>query len=380
MAISPVRIPFNRPMLAGSELEYMADAVARGHISGDGEFTRRCSRMLRELLQVPAVLLTTSCTHALEMSALLLSIGPEDEVIVPSFTFVSTVNAFVIRGATPVFVDIRHDTLNIDERLIESRITPRTKAIVVVHYAGVAAEMDEIRRIADRSGLAIIEDNAHGLFGSYNGRPLGSLGTMATLSFHETKNVHCGEGGAIVLNDPDLLARAEVVREKGTNRSRFFRGEVDKYTWVDRGSSYLPSDLLAAFLCAQLESADRLQSRRHVLWNRYFEALGAWSVSLEARLPFVPPECGHPAHMFYLVMRNNSDRDRFIAHLADREIHAVFHYVPLHSSPAALQLAGGGQPCPATDDISERLVRLPLYPGLTDQEQARVIQAVVDFR
>lgn len=372
-------IPFNRPILAGPEFEYMSQAISSGHISGDGEFTTRCSSYLRNVTNSAAVLLTTSCTHALEMCGFLLDLDPEDEVIVPSFTFVSSVSALALRGAKPVFVDIRPDTLNIDEDLIESHIGPRTRAIVVVHYGGIAAEMDRIIPLADAGNLRVIEDNAHGLFGRYRGRPLGSFGSLATLSFHETKNVHCGEGGALLINDPSLVSRAEVIREKGTNRAEFHRGEVDKYTWVDLGSSYLPSDLLAAFLAAQLEAATRLQDRRLLLWARYSRELVEWSARTEIRLPFVPPHCEHPAHLFYLLLRSLEDRTTFLEHLRARGVHAVFHYVPLHSSPQGARLGGLTYKCPVTDDVSARLVRLPLYPGLTDPEQSQVIDAVLAY-
>src|SRR5687767_2576400 len=302
MSAAPPPIRFNQAFLTGRELEYMAQAVADGHISGDGSFTRRSRAMLEQLTGSRAALLTTSCTHALEMAALLLDIGPGDEVIVPSFTFVSTANAFALRGATPVFVDIRPDTLNIDERLVERAITPRTRAIVPVHYAGVGCEMDALQDIARRHGLAVVEDNAHGLFGRYRGRALGSFGVMATLSFHETKNITCGEGGALLINDERLLARAEVIREKGTERSRFFRGQVDKYTWCDLGSSYLPSDMLAAFLFAQLERREKIQSHRRQVWEMYYAGLKDWASVHGVQLPYVPEHCEHPYHMFYILM------------------------------------------------------------------------------
>jgi dTDP-4-amino-4,6-dideoxygalactose transaminase len=374
------RIPFNRPELSGNEFEYMRRALAAGHISGDGAFTRRASELLTQVTGAEAVLLTTSCTHALELAALLLRVGPGDEFIVPPFTFASTVNAFVLRGAQPVFVDIRPDTLNIDESLIEGAMTEKTRAIAVVHYAGVGAEMDTILEAAEGGGVPVIEDNAHGLFGTYRGRPLGSLGLMSTLSFHETKNVHCGEGGALVLNDASLLESAEIIREKGTNRSQFFRGHVDKYTWVAAGSSYLPSDLLAAFLTAQLESADRIQARRLELWDRYQRSLTDWAGSLGARLPVVPSHCEHPAHLFYLTMPRAADQLGLIAHLDRLNVHAVFHYVPLDTSPAGRRFGKESLGCPVALDISSRLVRLPLYPGLSDEEQSRVIDGVRSYR
>jgi dTDP-4-amino-4,6-dideoxygalactose transaminase len=374
------RVPFNRPLLAGREFEYMSAAIAAGHISGDGQFTSRCNEILRRLIGSHEAFLTTSCTHALELAALLLRIEPGDEVIVPSFTFVSTVNAFALRGAKLVFADIRPDTLNIDEDEVACRITKNTKAVVVVHYGGIAAEMDVLTNLASSGGCALIEDNAHGLFGSYRNQPLGSFGAMSTLSFHETKNVHCGEGGALMVNDPSLKLSAEVIREKGTNRSDFFRGVVKKYTWVDVGSSYLPSDLLAAFLCAQLEEAQELQRRRKLLWDRYYDALTWWSEKRGVKLPSVPPDCDHPAHLFYLLLRDTNDRQRFIEHLDRQNVHAVFHYIPLHNSPQGAKLGGMDYSCPVTEDVSSRLVRLPLYPGLTDAEQSRVIEAVISFR
>lgn len=373
------RIPFNRPMVAGKEFEYMAEALGAGHISGDGIFTKRCNEILRELIGAEAALLTTSCTHALELSALLLGLRPGDEVIVPSFTFVSTVNAFVLRGVKPVFVDIRPDTLNLDEQLVLRYVNKRTKAVVVVHYGGVGAEMDDLAQMTSSAGAALIEDNAHGLFGRYRGRSLGSFGCLSTLSFHETKNVHCGEGGAIVINDPSLVSDAEVIREKGTDRARFFRGEVDKYTWASLGSSYLPSDLLAAFLCGQLEESTKLQQRRHLLWDRYSDAFREWSDRRGIGLPSVPSHCDHPAHLFYLLMRDSEERDRMIAHLDSQQVHATFHYVPLHSSPQGARLGGLEYHCPVTDDVSARLVRLPIYPSLTDEEQSRVIEATMTF-
>jgi len=369
-------IPFNRPALAGRELEYIQQVVGTMHLAGDGVFTGRCHALLEQSLGAPKVLLTTSCTHALEMTALLLDIQPGDEVIVPSFTFVSTVNAFVLRGAKPVFADVRPDTLNLDETQLEGLITGRTRAIVVVHYAGVGCEMDTILSLATRRGIPVVEDNAHGLFGRYKGRPLGTFGDMATLSFHETKNITCGEGGALVLNNPARIARAEVLREKGTERSRFFRGEIDKYTWVDVGSSYLPSDILAAFLYAQLEAQEQIQARRRVLWNRYEQGLRDWAGERGIRLPVVPAECEQPFHLFYLLMPSLEQRQALIARLRSRDISAVFHYLPLHLSAMGRRLGGKPGDCPVTEDASDRLVRLPLSAGLTDAEQERVIAAV----
>ncbi|MFC3820227.1 dTDP-4-amino-4,6-dideoxygalactose transaminase [Planomonospora venezuelensis] len=373
-------IPFNRPYSSQNEMGYLAEALSQGFTSGDGPFTRRASGILREMLGAGTALLTTSCTHALEMTAILLDLQPGDEVIMPSFTFVSTANAFALRGAVPVFADCRPDTLNVDERLIEAEITPRTKAIVVVHYAGVSCRMDAITEIAGRHGVAVVEDNAHGLGGSYRGRPLGSFGRMATQSFHATKNVQCGEGGALVLNDPDLAARAEIIREKGTNRSQFFRGQTDKYRWLDIGSSYLPSDILAAQLTAQLEEFDTIQLRRHAVWNAYHKGLADWAASNEVSQPVVPDDCAHPAHLYYLLLPDLRNQQALIAHLAEHGVQATFHYQPLHTAPAGLRY---GRPaaagCPTTEKVADRLVRLPLFAGLSETDTARVIEAVLSY-
>jgi dTDP-4-amino-4,6-dideoxygalactose transaminase len=370
------RIPFNRPTRAENSLKYVQEALVNGWLSGDGPFTSRCHGMLEAALGTPKALLTTSCTHALEMAALLLGIGPGDEVIVPSFTFVSTVNAFVLRGATPVFVDIRPDTLNIDERLLAAALTPRTRAILVVHYAGVGCEMQPIVELAERANVPIVEDNAHGLFGRYRGRSLGTFGQLATLSFHETKNFTCGEGGSLLINDPALVQRAEVIREKGTDRSRFFRGEVDKYGWVDLGSSYLPSDLLAAVLAAQLEERDRIQERRRRLWQRYYEDLSDWAVAAGVTMPVVPADRESAHHMFHLQMPSLEARTALIALLKRRGILAVFHYLPLHASVMARNIGAARQRCPVTERVSERLVRLPFFTDMSDAEQSDVIDAV----
>jgi dTDP-4-amino-4,6-dideoxygalactose transaminase len=363
----------------GDEVGYMTDAIARAHLSGDGYYTMRASELLERATGGLKALFTTSCTHALDMSALLLDLEPGDEVIMPSFTFVSTANAFVLRGARPVFVDVRPDTLNIDERLIETAITPRTRAIAVVHYAGVSCEMDQIGEIAVRHGLHIVEDNAHGLFGAYRGRPLGSFGTFATQSFHETKNIVCGEGGALIVNDPNFVERAEIVREKGTNRSRFFRGLVDKYSWVEPGSSYLGSDLLAAFLFGQLEKADEIQSRRGVIWDRYQRELAEWCSLSGVQQPTVPEYCTQPYHLYYMLLPTTEDRDALIAHLARENIGAVFHYVPLHLSEYGTKLGYESGQFPVTESSSDRLIRLPLYNTMTAEEQQRVIRAVTAF-
>ncbi len=331
-------------------------------------------------LGVPKALLTTSCTHALEMAALLLDIQPGNEVIVPSFTFVSTINAFVLRGARPVFCDIRPDTLNIDEQKIEALITAHTKAIVVVHYAGVGCEMEKILAIAKRYRIAIVEDNAHGLFGKYKGRLLGTFGCLATQSFHETKNFTCGEGGALLINDPQYIERAEILREKGTNRSRFFRGQVDKYSWIDLGSSYLPSDILAAFLLAQLEHKEQIQTSRRRIWEHYNEHLAEWSKQNRVSLPVVPKHCQQSWHMFYLLLPSLEARQALIEHLKSFGILSVFHYLPLHLSEMAQKWAGQEYDCPVTARISDRLIRLPFYNDLSEGEQGQVVAAVTAFR
>jgi len=373
------RIPFNKPGLAGDEFRYIMGAIASGRCSGDGEYTKRCQKFLECAMPGARTFLTTSCTHALEMSALLLEMREGDEVIVPSFTFVSTANAFVLRGARPVFADIRPDTLNLDETRIEEQITPRTRAIVPVHYAGVGCEMDAILEIASRRGVAVVEDNAHGLFGSYRGRPLGTFGCLSTLSFHETKNFSCGEGGALVINDPALVDRAEILREKGTNRSRFFRGMVDKYTWVDVGSSYLPSDILAAFLLAQLERWREIQRRRERAWRYYFESLGAPAARHGFTLPVIPDHCAQSYHMFYLLAPSLSARQALIRHLKSKGIGSAFHYVPLHLSDMGRSFGGYAGQCPVTESVSDRLVRLPFFNDLSEIEQEQVVDAVCEF-
>jgi len=371
------KIPFNKPPFLGNEFDYMRAAITSGHISGDGDFTKRCSAALEQLIGAQKVLLTTSCTHALEMAALLLEIKPGDEVIFPSFTFVSTVNAFVLRGAKPVFADIHPDTLNLDERQLERLLSPRTRAVVPVHYAGVGCEMDTILSFAAQHGLAVVEDNAHGLTGTYKGKALGSFGCMATQSFHETKNFSCGEGGALIINDPSYSERAEIIREKGTNRSRFFRGMVDKYTWVDIGSSYLPSDMLAAYLCAQLEQWQTIQARRKQIWDKYDRALRDWAARNSVRQPFIPADRGQTYHMYYLLFPGLTQRQAFIARLKEQEILSVFHYLPLHLSDMGLRFGGQVGDCPVTERVSDELVRLPLFYNLMDAEQDRVIDAIL---
>lgn len=373
------RIPFNRPYFSGDEFAYMQQAVAAGHLAGDGPFTKKCHAILEETTGTRKAFLTTSCTHALEMSAILADVQAGDEVIIPSFTFVSTVNAFVLRGAKPVFVDVRPDTLNLDETLLKSAITERTKVIVPVHYAGVGCEMDAILATAQAHNIVVVEDNAHGLFGQYKGRPLGSLGHLATQSFHETKNLTCGEGGALLVNDAAMVERAEILREKGTNRSRFFRGMVDKYTWVDIGSSWLPSDMLAAYLYAQLEQRADIQARRAHIWNYYGDHLPEWAEAHGVRLPVIPEHCEQAYHMFYILMPSQDERQALIDHLKARGILSVFHYLPLHLSDMGQSYGGKAGDCPVTEDVSERLLRLPFYNAMTDDELADVVAGLQSF-
>lgn len=373
-------IPFTLPSLEGNEEAYMTQALEHGRLAGDGPFTKRCHAFLEESLGVHKALLTTSCTSALEMSALLLDLQPGDEVIVPSFTFVSSINAFVLRGAKPVFADIRPDTLNIDERALESLITARTKAIVVVHYAGIGCAMGEIMAIAARHGITVVEDAAHALFARYRGRVMGTFAPLATLSFHETKNFTCGEGGALLINDPSLVERAEIIREKGTDRTRFFRGQVDKYTWVDLGSSYLPSDLLAAMLLGQFEARDRIQSKREHIWNVYADGLRDWALEQDVSLPHVPSDVEQSFHMFYLLLPNLVERQRLIGHLKARGIQSAFHYQPLHLSAMGVRWGGKEGDCPVTERVADTLLRLPIYNRLTDDDLDRVVTAVTEFR
>jgi dTDP-4-amino-4,6-dideoxygalactose transaminase len=377
--MSTYSIPFNKPALVGKEFEYILRSILEGHISGDGPYTKKCHQFLQDILGVPKVLLTTSCTHALEMSAILIDIQPGDEVIVPSFTFVSTVNAYVLRGAKPVFIDIRPDTLNLDEQKLDALITPKTKAILPVHYAGVGCEMDSILEIANRYGIPVVEDNAHGLFGKYRGKYLGTFGCMATQSFHETKNFTCGEGGALLINNPDYIERAEIIREKGTNRSRFFRGQVDKYSWVDIGSSYLPSDVLAAFLFAQLEHHEQIQEKRCHIWNVYDNNLKDWAKENNVKIPTIPEHCEQSYHMYYILIPSLAIRQRLIDYLKSHSILSVFHYLPLHLSDFSRKFSGKVGDCPITEEISDRLLRLPFYNDLTDVEQFRVIETIQKF-
>jgi dTDP-4-amino-4,6-dideoxygalactose transaminase len=369
-------IPFNKPYLTGKELHYIAEAHARSQLAGDGYFTKKCNAWLEEKTGCHKALLTHSCTAALEMAAILSDIQPGDEVIMPSYTFVSTANAFVLRGGVPVFVDIREDTLNIDERLIEAAITPQTKAIVPVHYAGVACEMDTIMAIARNHNLLVIEDAAQGVMATYKGRPLGSIGDLGCYSFHETKNIISGEGGALLINNPAFADRAEIIREKGTNRSQFFRGQVDKYTWVDIGSSYLPGELIAAFLWAQMEDADDITAKRLEIWNHYHQAFEGLEASGRLRRPVVPDDCEHNAHMYYLLLRGIDDRSRFISIMQEKGVGCVFHYVPLHSSRFSCDQFQPAPLLPLTVSISEKLVRLPFWLNL-DQSIELVIASSV---
>lgn len=372
-------IPFNRPFIAGKELHYIAKAVTLGNIAGDGHFTKACSHLLEERFGIHKVLLTPSCSAALEMAAMLCDLGPGDEVIVPSFTFVSTVNAFVRLGARPVFVDIRPDTLNIDDSLVEQAITPRTKAIFPVHYAGVGCEMDRIMAIAQKYHLRVAEDAAQGVNAFYDGRALGSIGHLGCYSFHETKNYICGEGGALCINDPALLRRAEIIRDKGTNRQQFFRGEVDKYTWVDVGSSYVPSEICSAFLYGQLEMLEPIAQRRreiHQFYRRHLKPMEAEGV---LRLPYTPEDCRSNYHMFYVLLPDVQTRDGLLSHLKSQGIHAVFHYVPLHSSPMGRKFGYNDGDLPVTEEFSGRLLRLPFYYEISEDEQTVVAAEIESF-
>jgi len=370
------RVFFNRPFMTGKELHYIAEAKFGNMLAGDGPFTKRCHEWLERRSGCSKALLTHSCTAALEMAALLLDIEPGDEIIMPSYTFVSTANAFVLRGGIPVFVDIREDTLNLDERLIESAITPRTRAIVPVHYAGVACEMDTIMNIAKRHGLRVVEDAAQGVMAAYKGKALGSIGDLGAYSFHETKNVISGEGGALLVGDPALAMRAEIIREKGTDRSRFFRGEVDKYTWQEVGSSFLPGELIAAFLWAQLEEAERITNERLTIWQRYHALLAPLETKGLLRRPIVPEDCQHNAHMYYVLLSRDVDRQELLREFKRNDIFSVFHYVPLHSSPAGKRYGRAHGDLEITTLQSERLVRLPLWIGLSVEQQERVVDVL----
>jgi dTDP-4-amino-4,6-dideoxygalactose transaminase len=379
MSERPAEIPFNRPTASEKEQAYLRDALTSGRWSGDGTFARKSERVLENELGVRRALLVTSCTHALEMSAMLLDLHEGDEVIVPSFTFVSTANAFVMRGAKPVFCDVRADTLNLDETKLEALVTKNTRAVVPVHYAGVGCDMTAICEIASRHGLTVIEDNAHGLFGTFRGKPLGSFGALATQSFHDTKNFACGEGGALLVNDEALIERAEILREKGTDRSRFFRGQVDKYTWVDVGSSYVLSDLLAAILLGQLERREEIQSARRRVFEAYANGLSQWAAERDIRLPVIPADCGQTYHMFYLVMPSLARRTAFIEHLKARGAHAVFHYQALNISPMGRRFGARDGDCPVAEAMSDRLVRLPMFASLSPTEIETVISACRAF-
>ena len=372
-------IPFNRPDITAEDREFLVHAIAGGHSSGNGVFTQRVEALTSETMSANRSLLVTSCTHALEMSALLANLQPGDEVIVPSYTFVSTASAFALYGARPVFVDSRSDTLNIDAAKIEAAITPKTRAICIVHYGGIACEMELIQQIADRHNLILVEDNAHGLFAKYKGKYLGTFGALATQSFHETKNIICGEGGALIVNDESMVERAEILREKGTNRSRFLRGQVDKYTWVDIGSSWVMSDLLAAILYGQLLRADDINARRLQIWNRYHTELSSWAQQNGVTTPFVPEGCEHVGHVYHLRFGSLAQRTRFIAALKEMQISAVFHYQALHMSPVGQHCGGYVGQCPVAELASDCLVRLPLFNSMTDDEQSRVIEAVQQF-
>lgn len=370
-------IPFNRVRLPAKVLSLIKHVLKNGALSGDGEFTKKCQSFFEEIVGAGKAFLVPSGTHALEMAALLLSIKPGDEVIVPSFSFPSAANAFMLFGAKPVFIDSRPDTLNLDEKLLEKLITPRTRAIVAIHYAGVACEMDKILEIANRRGIPVVEDNAHGLLGSYRGQPLGTFGAFAIQSFHETKNFTCGEGGALFVNDPRYVDRAEIVREKGTNRTQFKKGRVDKYRWMDLGSSYLLSDILAACLWPQLEAWKIIQAKRKKIWRNYAKNLHDWSVENGVRLPFIPESCEPSYHLFYLLMPSEKSRERAVSFLRKNGITATFHFLPLHVSPMGQKMGGKAGDCPVAESIAARLLRLPLYPGLSSREQKKIIQTIL---
>ena len=372
-------IPFNKPYMTGRELYYIAEAHFHGKLAGDGPYTGKCHEWLEETTGAQKALLTHSCTAALEMSALLLGVQPGDEIIMPSYTFVSTANAFAMRGGVPVFVDLHEDTLNLDETLIEAAITPKTKAIVVVHYAGVACEMDVIMALADKYDLKVIEDAAQGVMSKYKGKPLGSIGHLGAFSFHETKNLISGEGGALLVNDASLISEAEIIREKGTDRSQFFRGEVDKYTWQSIGSSFLPGELIAAFLWAQLEESDSITHQRLDAWHYYHAKFEAMERQGKLRRPIVPETCQHNAHMYYVILPKHIDRQSVLESLKEQGIGAVFHYVPLHSSPAGLKYCRSNVPLPVTEDFAERIVRLPLWLGLSRSQQDYVIDSLASL-
>jgi dTDP-4-amino-4,6-dideoxygalactose transaminase len=378
--VSPDVIPFSKPYITAREHEYLGQALTSGHLQGDGPMTAAATRLVERVSGAARALLTPSCTHALEMAAILLDLAPGDEVVVPSFTFSSTAAAVALRGATPVFADVDAETLNLDPDSIEACLTSRTRAVFVVHYGGVGADMRRILEIADRHDLRVVEDNAHGLGARWHGRPLGTFGSLATQSFHATKNIQCGEGGALLVNDAAFMERAEIVREKGTDRSRFLRGQVDKYTWNDTGSSYLPSELQAAVLRSQLESFDEIQQMRHRIWNTYAASLGAWADVSGARLMHVPARAEHPAHVFYVLMPSHEAQQGLLGHMRSRGVTGTFHYIPLDSSPAGRQFGRTPRACAVTHNIAYRLVRLPLYAGMTDADVDRVVDVVSSYR
>ena len=372
-------IPFNRAQITTADLELALDAVALGHTAGAGTYTQKCELSIQNVVGASRTLLTTSCTHALEMSALLLNLQPGDEVIVPSYTFVSTASAFALLGAKPVFVDSDQQTLNINPELVEAAITPRTRAICAVHYGGVGCDMEALTAIAARHNLVIVEDNAHGLFAKYKGQHLGTFGALATQSFHETKNITCGEGGALIVNDAGLVERAEILREKGTDRSKFLRGQVDKYTWVDIGSSWVMSDLLAAILYGQLQRADSINTQRVAIWNRYHADLAAWAGKHDVTTPHIPEGCEHVGHVYHLRFQQGEMRPRFIDHMKHHGVSCVFHYQPLHLSPVGQRFGGFPGQCPVSEHAGDCLVRLPLFNSLSDDDQSRVIEAATSF-
>lgn len=376
----PLKVPFNRPFIGGNEIEYVKNAINSGRISGDGPFAKQVELLIEQQLEVEKVLLTTSCTHALEMAAILLDLEPGDEVIVPSFTFTSSALAFVMHGATPIFADIRPDTLNLDETKLESLITERTRAIVAVHYAGIACEMTDIMELAERYSLVVIEDNAHGLYGKYNDQYLGSIGHLAVQSFHETKNITCGEGGALIINDRKYIKRAEIVREKGTNRSAFFRGEIEKYTWVDKGSSFVMADILAAMLFAQISECENIQEKRKKSWYFYNNSLLDWSKSNNVSLPYVPVHCAQSYHMYYMLLPSADSRTKFQKYLDSCDINAVIHYLPLNSSIMGKRLGGYNGQCLTTEDICNRIIRLPFFTDITLPEQDYVVSNIKKFK
>ena len=372
-------IPFNKAEVSENDRLYVSEAISKGHISGNGPFTKRAEQLLEQSLGIHKALLVTSCTHALEICGLLLDLKSGDEVIVPSFTFVSSASAFMSRGAKPIFVDVDPRTLNIDPKCVEQAITARTRAICVVHYAGVPVDLDEIMRLCKKYNLFLVEDNAHGLFSKYKGRSLGTFGDLATLSFHETKNITCGEGGALLINSAQFVDRAEILREKGTDRTKFLRGQVDKYTWVDIGSSWVMSDILAAILASQLERASEIQKKRELIYNFYQSHLEKWSVQNDIQIPFVPDDCEHSSHMYYLRLPDGESRDRFIGHLKSRGVNAVFHYQPLHLSAVGKSLGGFVGQCPISEEAGDCLVRLPLFTQLTPEMLSQIIDAVISF-